>query len=66
MTDNVVPLPTCSTCQSPMRLLLALRDADHGPVTRVLECARCRSKMVRHLKDREPKANRTAKPALPT
>jgi hypothetical protein len=49
---NVVRLPSCRTCKSPMRLFTVIRDEEGGPATRVLECAVCRAKMVRHPVDR--------------
>jgi hypothetical protein len=47
MINNVLHLPTCHVCKCPMRLLSIVGDQEDGPVTRVLQCVRCRATMVR-------------------
>jgi hypothetical protein len=45
--ENVVHLPVCPTCGCPLQLVRVVGKNEHGPVTRVFECARCHKETIR-------------------
>ena len=52
MNNTVVQLPRCLSCKWPMRLVTVVGDKDCEQVTRILECVRCHTIMVRRPTER--------------